>query len=433
MAQQARAVSKPRFYYGWVIVATVALASFSQTAGTFPVLSVLLAPINSEFGWSRTTFTAATTAGTLAGGVVSLFVSRVIDRLGGRWILADALFLLGLSFVLTAFMQSLWQFYALQIMGRALTMGVVALVLQVIVPKWFIAKRGLAVSLAGLGGMIGNTVTPLYVQRVLVLSDWRMAAFVAGVVIWLISVVPIALFLRRQPEDMGLLPDGLATPSAVKSDSKTQSVVMEESFTLQEVLRFPAFYLLAASFTLLFMAGPVMGLHLLPFLQDKGLTADQGVLILATWSAAGAVGSLAAGVAVAKLGLQRSLTGAFVLMAAGFAGLLLLNTFAIGLLWGVYMGLLIGAIFTTLYQVTLAGYFGRHSLGKINGAIWPVQMLANAFGPLAAAIAFDTLGDYNLVFLCCAGLLLACALMTSFARPPKRAVAKDVLVAAGKV
>ena len=271
MSGNAKATARRRqFYYGWVIVATVALASFSQTAGTFPVLSVLLGPINDEFGWSRTTFTAATTVGTLTGGAVSLLVSRVIDRLGGRWILSAALFLLGLSFALTAFVQTLWQFYALQIMGRMLTMGVVALVLQVIVPKWFIARRGLAVALAGLGGMVGNTVTPLYVQQVVQLADWRTAAFVAGVVIWVVSVVPVEFFLRRQPEDLWLLPDGAEAAELAERVKQGTSPRIEASYTLAETLRQPAFYLLAGSFTVLFMVGPAMGCTCSPTSPIRG-------------------------------------------------------------------------------------------------------------------------------------------------------------------
>lgn len=425
MTEQAEAVPQGRrFFYGWVIVATVALASFSQTAGTFPVLSVLLGPINREFGWSRTTFTAATTVGTLAGGLASIFISRVIDRLGGRWLLAAGLFLLGLSYVLMAFMQTLWQFYVLQVLGRMVTMGVIGLILAVIIPKWFIVKRGMAVSLAGLGGMIGNAITPLYVQRVVVLADWRTATLLAGIVIWVVSVIPVALFLRRQPEDLGLQPDGADASRSAQTKGKAPKA--EYSFTLKEVLRLPAFYLLAASFTFLFMAGPVMGLHLLPFLEDKGLTSDQGVLVVATWSASSAIGALIAGAVVTRLGARRTLSGAFALMGANMAVLLLVSTFAQALAWGVSIGLIIGAVFNTLYQTTLANYFGRGSLGKINGAIWPVQMVANASGPLIAAVAYDTLGNYNLVFLCFAGLVLTCAVMSAFASPPKHPAAVTV-------
>ncbi len=407
-------------YYGWVIVATVALANFSQSAGTHPVLSVLLGPITSEFGWTRTMFTAALTAGTLAGAVAAIFVGRVVDRLGGRWILTVSLFLLGLSFVLLAFIHTLWQFYVLQIMGRMLTMGVVALVLQVTVPKWFIGKRGIAVALAGLGGMIGNTVTPLYVQWVVALADWRAASFVAGAAIWVISVLPVAVLMRRRPEDMGLLPDG-ADPTTPGLQKGQKNVREEVSLTLSQVVRLPAFYLLSGAFILLFLVGPGMIFHLLPYLTDKGLEPSEAVWVLSLWSLAGAGGALTAGWVTVRMGPRRALSGAFVLMAVGLGFLMLVDSFALGLLWGVYMGMLFGGVFNTLYQVTFADYFGRESLGKINGAIWPIQMVANAAGPLAAAMVYDAVGNYYPVFTIFAAMVLLCGALTFFAKPPKRA------------
>ncbi|MBI2171664.1 MAG: MFS transporter [Chloroflexi bacterium] len=415
-------IRRQRFYYGWVIVATVALASFSQSAGTHPVLSVLLGPITSEFGWSRTLFTGAVTVGTLAGAVAALFVGRVIDRLGGRWILTASLFLLGLSFVLMAFITAIWQLYFLQIMGRMLTMGVVVLALQVAVPKWFIAKRGLAVALAGLGGMAGNTVTPLYVQWVINVADWRLATFVAGVVIWVVSVLPVAFFMRRQPEDIGLLPDGAESEAGVTREGRVAATRAEVSFTLAQVVRFPAFYLLAAAFVLMFMVMPGTIFHLLPYLTDKGLAPGQGVWVLATWSAAGAAGALLAGLLAPHIGIRRTLAGAFTFMALGLGFLLAVNSFPLGLLWGLYMGVLVGGIFSTLYQVTFADYFGRESLGRINGVIWPAQMVSNAAGPLVAAVAYDITGSYTAIFTLFGLLVLACATLTFFARPPRREV-----------
>jgi MFS family permease len=96
------------------------------------------------------------------------------------------------------------------------------------------------------------------------------------------------------------------------------------------------------------------------------------------------------------------------------------RTFPVAIVWSFFIGLLIGGLFNTLYQVTLADYFGRQSLGKINGAVWPVQMVANAFGPLIAAMAYDGIGSYDLVFVLFGGLVFGCAGLVFFARPPRR-------------
>ena len=154
MASSLPSTRKSAFYYGWVIVAVVALANFSRSAETFPVLGVFLKPMTEEFGWSRSAFSGAMTIGTLLGGFVAVGVGPLIDRFSPRWTVAIGLFVVGGTLVLLAGITSLWQFYALEIIGRMVTMGIVGLAVQVIIPKWFIAKRGRAVAISGLGGRL---------------------------------------------------------------------------------------------------------------------------------------------------------------------------------------------------------------------------------------------------------------------------------------
>lgn len=417
--------SRKRLYYGWVIVIVVALAGFTQTAGTFSALSVFLKPMTDEFGWSRTVFTGATTVGTIAGAFVSLIVGRYLDRLGGRWFLTGGLFFLGGTFILMAFVQNLWQFYALQVVDRVVTMGIIGLTLQVIVPKWFVVKRGRAVALAGLGGMVGSTVTPLYLQFVIGAADWRIASAVAGGVVWVISILPVVLLLRRQPEDLGLRPDGLTVEEAAQemenqARRRSHSAAREEiSYTVAQVVRFPSFYLLVVAFSVLFMVGPGLVLHLIPYLKDKGIDPQQGVLILSLWSGAGAVGALVTGFLTDRFGPRWLGALAFVLMGAGFALLLAVDSVATGVLWAIFMGTVGGAIFNTLYQVIFADYYGRESLGKIRGVVWPVQMLSNSLGPLIAAIAYDALGTYSPVYAGFAVLMVLCGGLMFLAKPPR--------------
>ena len=281
---------KPRLYYGWVIVAVIGLGGFTQSAESYPVLGVLLKPMTEEFGWTRTDFAGSTMLGTLMGGLLALKVGPMIDRLGARWTLTASFAVLGSTLVLLALIQTLWQFYFLQIVGRALTMGVLALALGVVVPKWFVDKRGRAVAFGGLGQRIGNAVTPLYVQHLVSQGSWRQATAVAGILMWVVSMVPIAIFLRRRPEDMGLLPDGADPEEARKREEAvaagTVSAPREEtSMTREQALRHPSFYFLVVAFSLVFVAAPALNLHMLPYMTDQGITEGYAVLAVALLSA----------------------------------------------------------------------------------------------------------------------------------------------------
>lgn len=416
-------IKNNRLYYGWIIVGVMALASFTQSAETFPVISVFLKPMTEEFGWSRSAFTGSVTIGTIIAGVLALVMGPVIDKFGSRWILVLSFSLLGGALVLMAFITNLWQFYVLQIIGRTLNMGVIALATFVVIPKWFVKKRGRAVAFGQLGGRAGNAVTPLYVQYLVGSGGWRIATVVTGLVIWALSLIPSAVFLRRKPEDIGLLPDG-ETSSDDKSrvldqmGNKVSNPSEDEvSMSLRQVARLPSFYLLIAAFMISSFVGPALFLHMIPFFTDRGISAESAVIVVAVWSASGAIGALIFGGVAEKFSMRWTLSIGFLLNAIGYGLLLGVYSEWIAIAWGFYLGVVGGGLFT-LQQVVFADYYGRESLGTIRGVVWPVQMLTNASGPLVAAIAYDITGDYVAVFASFGILILFASLAVFWARPP---------------
>ena len=241
MAVPQQAKRSPRFFYGWVMVVVVALAGFSASTEALPVLGIFLKPVAGEFGWSRAAFTTPIMLGGLLGSVAALLTGPLVDRFGSRWALVGAFSILGLSFVLMAAMQELWHYYVIQMIARSMNTGVMAVATAVIIPNWFIVRRGRAFSLANLGFPIGASVIPLFVQFLISASGWRTAALGVGILVWAVSMAPSALFIRRRPEDMGLVPDGrTAGPLDVSPD-----VSLDASLTLAQAFREPAFYLLS--------------------------------------------------------------------------------------------------------------------------------------------------------------------------------------------
>ncbi len=414
---------KPRFYYGWVIVAVVALAGFTLSAETLPVLGVILKPVTKEFGWSRSVFTGALTTGTLLGGVIALGIGPFIDRFGGRWTIAVAFTILGGTLVLMAGIDALWKFYVLQILGRIVTTGIVALAVSVIIPKWFIAKRGRAVALGQLGAKLGSTVTPLYIQYLVSISGWRVAAATAGVVVWLVSLFPAVIFLRRRPEDLGLLPDGMTpeeketTIPAVARGKTGSSTDQEISLPLGKVITLTSFYLLALAYATSSFVRAGVNLHTIPYFTDQGFGPGIAVAVVAMLSAGAALGALVFGLLAERYSIRLILTVNYLLMAVSFVLLLAASSTGVALLWGLYLGLLGGGQ-QTIEHIIVADYYGRDSLGAVRGAVWPVQMAGNSTGPLAAALAYDITGNYLFIFAVFGALSLIAGLCVYLSRPP---------------
>ena len=432
---------KKRFhvYYGWIIVGIVALATMTESAEIYPVIAVLMKPMIEEFGWSRTTFTAATSVGSFLGGLSGPIVGPYVDRYGSRKILLIAYTLLGAMMITQAFIHEVWQWYAVQIVSRTLAQGVIGLSTAVIIPNWFVKKRARAIALSGFGGRVGNSFTPIYVQAIISAYTWRMATATTGFVIFALALLPIALFLKRRPEDIGLLPDGVTPEEAEKSRAESKDgsgagkgkVAGDVSFSVRQVVRMPSFYMLMGASVTSTLVGPAMNLHMVPYFTDKGLSPQVAVLVTTTLFMTSAVGTLLGALLAEKFGIKNVtvLDGFF--MGLWFLFLLTVHDPLTGFIWAVTQGLLQGAS-QTVRQVIFADYYGRESLGAIRGILHPVNLTANAIGPLAAAMAYDLLGNYFAIFLVFGLMRILSGLMIYYAKPPPGSAAAVAGTGLGK-
>ena len=135
-----------RFYYGWVIVATMFIVSVAQTAQYNPAISIFVKPITEDFGWSRTTFSTAIGIGGIVGAGLAVVIGPILDRRGPRIPTLIAFMLLGGVVMSLSQISEIWQFYAIIVTNRALNTGFLSIVAGVVVAKWFIRRRGRAMS-----------------------------------------------------------------------------------------------------------------------------------------------------------------------------------------------------------------------------------------------------------------------------------------------
>lgn len=394
----AAALKRLPFYYGWVIVAVIALASIAETAEFHPTLGAFIKPLEEEFGWSRTAFTGAISLGTILGGITALFIGPLLDRFGPRWILFVGFLVLGATIMSLSAVHALWQFYLVMVVGRVVIQGAIGIAVNVTVAKWFIRQRGRAIALANLGVRFGNALSPAYVQWFITNYGWRTASIALGLFTWALTLVPTLLFLRRQPEDMGLRPDGDPEDPEPEARPRAQASVHARDLTLPEVVRLASFYLVLFSTCGSFFVGAGINLHILPLLSDRGLSPAQAVSVVSIWSLVGAVGTLVGGLAAEKVPVRLLLSGSYLVLAGVVAFLLMVDSYPEALLFAVLFGLAFSAV-PTLQNVVFADYFGRAHLGAIRGFATPFQMVFNAGGPLAAAILFDLTQSYTLILM----------------------------------
>ncbi len=428
---------RPPFYYGWVIVGVFAVCHFTQSAEIYPVLSVLLKPMTAEFGWSRTTFAVATSIGTLVGGLAGPIVGPSVDRWGAKWILLVSFTVLGTLMILQGGIQEIWQFYAIQILSRMISQGIISLALQIMIPNWFVKRRARAIAVGSLGGRLGNSITPIYVQALISGYTWRVATVTTGMVMLSITLLPIALFVKRRPEDIGLLPDGdkpteEASPEGASPDGEGTStdpldtehvqapastVEGDVSYPLREVLKMSSFYMLLGATVTSTLVGPAMNLHMIPFFTDRGISPETAVLVTTTLFLTSAVGSLIGAFFAERFGIKNVMVADGILLGLWLVFLIPVNSPVMAFTWAATQGILQGASMV-VRQVLFADYYGRNSLGTIRGVINPLQLASNAAGPTAAAMVFDATGSYTTIFLFFGLMRIISGLMVLWAKPP---------------
>src|SRR4030095_3129888 len=107
-SKQARLPIAVPFFYGWFVVALSFLANLTA-AGIRSAPSVLIHPLEAEFGWSRTAIASAASLNLLLLGVFAPIGGWLIDRVGARRVILGCLTTIALGLGGTVFVQKLWE------------------------------------------------------------------------------------------------------------------------------------------------------------------------------------------------------------------------------------------------------------------------------------------------------------------------------------
>jgi sugar phosphate permease len=269
-----------KLHYAW-IVAAVTFLTLLVTAGLRATPGVLIVPLETEFGWSRTTISFAVGVNIFLYGLIGPFAAAVMDRFGLRRTMLGALACIAAGIVLTPLMTRPWQLILLWGVIVGSGSGATALVLgATVVARWFAAHRGLV-----LGVLTASTATGqlIFLPALASLAQnygWRIVSLtVAAVALALIPVV--ALLMRDRPQDVGLRPYGAAA-----GDRPVAQMLGNPAATalraLRDGIRSRDFWLLAGSF---FICGAstngLIGTHLIAACLDHGVPQVAGAGLLA--------------------------------------------------------------------------------------------------------------------------------------------------------
>lgn len=410
------------FFYGWIIVVIAMVAGFFASGVSNVTMAVVLKPISEDLGWSRSVTSAAITLGSFGGGLLSPLFGPVADRYGPRVLLPLGGILVGLLSIGVSQSTAPWQFYATFIPARALTEFMLCgVVPYTAIANWFYAKRPRAMGLVAMSTPLGSAAMTLIYQFLVTDYGWRSAFLALGLALLILVVVPAAIFLRRQPEDLGMYPDGVAPTlhsEAISAAATPTAVEAERSWTRAEAVQTSALWLLVASVFLASLGTGGIAFHTVAYFTDVKISPAVAAGAVSVMALSGAFGNGIWGALAERLSPRSLSVTATALSAASVALLMHVDSPLTAYLFGILFGINARGGTAVLTQIMLAHYFGRRSFGAISGVLEPFHKGGLGVGALVAGVAFDWSGNYRAALLFFLTSYLLSALLVFFARRP---------------
>jgi MFS family permease len=389
------------FYYGWLIL-TLCFLTTLTSAGVRSSPSVLIHPLEAEFGWSRAAIASAVSMNLLLFGIASPISGWLLDRFGPRKVMLGSLMLLILGVSGTMAMNQFWQFFLVWGVIVGLGAGGVGSVLTATVGnRWFVARRGLVLGILGSATSTGQLIfLPLFMAMI-TYAGWRMGSMTL-IVVAIVLLPMIYLWMRDDPSDIGLEPYGAGQAAAAGSGGAASLRGMRSgnaTITLREVFGSSTFWLLAGSF---FVCGGtangLIGTHLIPHEIDNGIPQVTAASIVGIMGGLNFVGTVLSGWMTDKVEPKKWLAMVYALRGVSLLILPFVQDFKGLFLFAVIYGLDWFATVPPTMAIT-ADTFGRQNIGKVYGWIFMSHQIGAAIMASAAGGLRTWLGDYQFAFL----------------------------------
>ena len=407
-------------FYGWYIVAIAFLSLFVCSGATGFGFSVFLPVMSAELGWPRSTLVLAASIGWGASSLAGPLLGRQIDRHGARVILSAAMVLSAVAVAACGLVQEAWQFHLtfglLGGLARAVQQNVAP---SAMVANWFHRRRSLAFSFAALGPPASSLVYPGIIALAIGGLGWRATWVLLGVSVLALGLPPVALLVRRRPEDLGLLPDGDAPGDAAGVRPAPQAT--DEDWELREAVRSGSFWGVALGMALVLLTPATVTVFLFPYFYDQGMGE---VVAAGTISALSLVQVLSRmffwGPAIGKLGsVQRVLQLWAVLIFLATLLLQFAHDEFMAYVCSSVLGLAMGGNLVLQMQVW-PEYFGRKAVGAITGMAQLCMGASAAGGPLLVTFLVEQSGGYAAPLTVMAASAALGLMLLTMAGIPKR-------------
>ncbi|MGI9395626.1 MAG: MFS transporter [Boseongicola sp.] len=351
------------------------LLSFSSCYGQTFFIAIFAAQIMGAYGLSDGQWGGIYTLSTTASAIVMFWAGTLADRFRVRalaWIVMPALALVCLAMAANTTIVGL---IVIVFLLRFLGQGMMSQLAVVAMARWFVARRGLALSISALGFAVGQAAFPVVVASLFGIFSWRT--------VWILSA---ALLMLAFPVIHWLLSAERTPQSHV--EAANSAGMHGRHWTRVEVLRSRFFWMLLP----MLLGPPAWGTAL--FFQQVHIAEVKNwplidyLALIPLLTAVSVVVTVLCGQVIDRFGSARLAIVYLIPYAAAFLVIGLaqnLATAAIGMaLFGIGTG-----IQATLPAAFWAEFFGTRHIGAIKAVSASIMVFGSAVGPGISGALID--------------------------------------------
>lgn len=380
----------------WIVFGSVLGLLFSVGPVIQFSFGAFLLPVAKSLQVDRATLSFALLLSLCASGLAVPLVGHMVDRIGIKKVGAPLVALFALSIVaIGVCSRSPATYLASYTVAGFFGAGQTPMIYAKSIAGAFDSNRGKALGIAMAGVGVGAAVAPKLAQALVLHLGWQHAYIALGVITFLVTVPPVALFLRDAPASSKTI-NGSGPAMAANGEPIVATVM---------------FWKLASAVFLIALAASGVVAHLIPMMLDHGVSPQTAALAVGAGGGALVVGRLLAGYCldvlfapyVASLFLMMPLVGILMLLSAVLAS----QFIAAGVLVGMGLGAEID-----LMAYLQSRYLGVNRFGEIYGYLLMIFMFGSGVGPFAMGLSFRHFGSYATALGSFAvGLVIAIAIL----------------------
>ncbi len=403
------------------VVATMMLTLLTAVGIIFIAAGLCYRPVAQHFGVQVSDVSFYITCVYIGSTIAPIPAGWLFDRMNPKLLFSIASIIVFVPYLGLSVYPAIWCFW---IAGVIIGLGLATLEYTMtagILSRWFHTNYGTVIGISfamtGLGGIIWNG----WGQFILGpdLSGWANLYQIYGVFIAVGTLVPILLFIRRTPEEVGLLPYGMPLNAEEATEEGKIEAPEEPGIAFKDALRLPFFWTMLLGAGLLNIVTTISQLFA-TYVQFLGHDGWNGAPIVALLLLSGTLESFAsAGQMVGKVlvGIieSRSLLAAQIMgVCGGVIGVLMIwqlpKIFGEAGIWPMFCG---GAFYGLMYACSTAMLpflvrecFGGKDYDRIYSLQVAIFNLLGGFGATAWAVLMQTFGWDAFFIFCLAEVIL---------------------------